>query len=84
MPTPGLRTRRTRGERMPLSLLGVGETSLITRIGGPSETRQFLEGLGFVVGSLVTVLSSQGGNVICSIKDTRVAISKGMAMHIYV
>ena len=40
---------------MPLSLLRTGESSLITRIGGKPETRQFLEGLGFVVGTPVTV-----------------------------
>ncbi len=69
---------------MPLSLLRTGESSLITRIGGEPETRQFLEGLGFVVGTPVTVVSEIDGNIICSIKDTRVAVSKGMAQKIFV
>ena len=69
---------------MPLSLLRTGESSLITRIGGKPETRQFLEGLGFVVGTPVTVVSEIDGNTICSIKDTRVAVSKGMAQKIFV
>ena len=69
---------------MPLSLLRTGESSLITRIGGKPETRQFLEGLGFVVGTPVTVVSEIDGNLICSIKDTRVAVSKGMAQKIFV
>lgn len=69
---------------MPLTLLRAGESSLITRIGGKPETRQFLEGLGFIVGSPVSVISEIDGNVICSIKDTRVAISKEMASKIYV
>ena len=69
---------------MPLSLLRPGESSIITRIGGNPQTRQFLEGLGFVVGTPVTVVSAMGGNIICSIKDTRVAVSEGMARKIFV
>ena len=69
---------------MPLSLLKTGETGLITRIGGKPETRQFLEGLGFVVGTPITIVSEINGNVICSIKDCRVAISKEMASKISV
>ena len=69
---------------MPLTLLKVGESSIITRIGGNAETRQFLEGLGFVVGTKVTVVSEMAGNVICAIRDTRVAVSKEMAKKIYV
>ena len=69
---------------MPLTLLKPGDSSIITRIGGNPQTRKFLEGLGFVVGASVTVVSSAGGNIICSIKDTRVAISEQMAGKIYV
>ena len=68
---------------MPLSLLHTGESSLITRIGG-AETRRFLENLGFVVGSPVTVVNDIGGNLIVSIRDCRVAISMEMAKKIYV
>lgn len=69
---------------MPLTLLQAGQSSIITRIGGKPEVRQFLEGLGFVVGTPVTVISSQGGNIICAIRDTRVAISSQMASKIFV
>lgn len=69
---------------MPLSLLHPGESSLITRIGGKPETRQFLEGLGFVVGTPVTVVSEIDGNIICSVKEARVAVSREMAQKIFV
>jgi ferrous iron transport protein A len=69
---------------MPLTLLRSGEGSIITRVGGKPETRQFLEGLGFVVGTPITVVSEIDGNMICSIKDTRVAVSKEMASKIFV
>ena len=69
---------------MPLSLLHKGESSLIARVGGSAETRRFLENLGFVVGSPVTVVNDIGGNLIVSIRDSRVAISMEMAKKIYV
>ena len=69
---------------MPLTLLQPGQSSIITRIGGKPEVRQFLEGLGFVVGTPVTVISQIEGNVICAIRDTRVAISSQMARKIFV
>ena len=69
---------------MLLTMLRKGESSLITHIGGKPETRLFLENLGFVVGSPVTVVNDIGGNLIVSIKDTRVAISQEMAKRIFV
>ena len=69
---------------MPLTMLQKGQSSLITHIGGKPETKLFLENLGFVVGSPVTVVSDIGGNLIVSIRDTRVAISEEMARRISV
>lgn len=69
---------------MPLAMAKAGEANVIRKIGGKDETRRFLECLGFVVGGEVTVVNEIGGNVIVSIKDSRVAIDKGMAMRIIV
>ena len=69
---------------MPLTMLHKGESSLITHIGGRPATKQFLEKLGFVVGSPVTVVSDIGGNMIVTIRDTRVAVSQEMAKKIFV
>ena len=69
---------------MLLTMLRKGESSLITHIGGKPETRRFLENLGFVVGSPVTVVNDIGGNLIVRIKDSRVAISQEMARKIFV
>lgn len=68
---------------MPLALMRPGSESLITRVGGKPQTRQFLEGLGFVVGTPVRVISEIDGNVICSVRDARVAVSKEMAQKIF-
>ena len=42
---------------MPLTMAKIGEENLIKKIGGREETKRFLESLGFVVGSPVTVIS---------------------------
>ncbi len=69
---------------MPLTMLRKGDSSLVTHIGGKPETKLFLENLGFVVGSPVEVVSDIGGNLIVSVRDTRVAISREMAQKIFV
>ena len=69
---------------MPLTMLNIGETGKIKRIGGNEETRRFLNNLGFVVGAEVAVVSAIGGNVIVNIKDSRVAINEDMAKRIMV
>lgn len=69
---------------MPLTLVGIGEVNRIRKISGNEETRRFLENLGFVAGSEITVLSTMNGNVIVNIKDSRIAINKDMARHIMV
>lgn len=69
---------------MPLTFANIGEENTIKKIGGKPETRQFLENLGFVVGGTVTIISEIGGNVIVSVKDSRVAVSKEMAGKIMV
>ncbi|MDO4944734.1 MAG: FeoA family protein [Ruminococcus sp.] len=69
---------------MPLTLANLGEENMIKKVGGNPETRKFLENLGFVAGSSVTVVNTMGGNVIVNIKDSRVAVSKEMAAKIMV
>ena len=69
---------------MPLTLANTGEENIIKKVGGNPETRKFLENLGFVAGSEVTVVSEIGGNVIVNVKDSRVAVSREMACKIMV
>lgn len=69
---------------MPLALANSGEELMIRKIGGNDETRRFLEGLGFVVGGSVTVVSEMSGNVIVKVKESRVAVSREMALRVMV
>ena len=69
---------------MPLGMASVGDTNTIVKITGRDEVRHHLAELGFVVGEKVTVVSQLGGNMILSIKDSRVALDRTMAMRIMV
>ena len=69
---------------MPLLLASNGEENIIRKVGGSAEMKKHLEDMGFVPGDTVTVITEQNGNIIVKIKETRVAISKEMAMKIYV
>lgn len=69
---------------MPLTLARPGESGLIKKIGGRPETRQFLENLGFVAGSPVSVISRMGGNMIVEVKGARVAVNSDMAAKIMI
>ena len=62
------------GNHMPLVSANAGESYTITRIGGTAEIRKHLEDLGFAV----------GGNLIVNVKETRVAVSRELAMKIMV
>ena len=69
---------------MPLMLAELGEENIIKEVGGNPEVKKHLEDLGFVPGGTVTVVSTIGGNLIVSIKESRIAISKEMASKIMV
>ena len=69
---------------MPLSMFEEGEPKTIVKVGGKEEVRKFLENLGFVDGTVVTVVSSLGGNMILKVKDSRVALGRDMASKIQV
>ena len=69
---------------MPLTFANAGEENIIKKVGGNPETKKFLENLGFVAGSTVTVINDSGGNVIVNIKESRVAVSKEMASRIMI
>jgi len=69
---------------MPLSMASVGEKNCITKITGKDEVKQHLAELGFVVGGEVTIISIIGGNMILSIKESRIALDRTLANRILV
>ena len=69
---------------MPLTMATMGEVNKIVKVGGNEETRRFLENLGFVAGTEVTVISQFDGNLIVNVKDSRIAVNEDMARHIVI
>ena len=69
---------------MPLGMANVGDVNIIKKITGRDEVRQHLAELGFVVGAEVRIVSELGGNMILSVKDSRIALDRTMAMRIMI
>ena len=69
---------------MPLSMAKTGETVTIRKITGKDEVRQHLAELGFVVDGDVTVVNEIAGNLILQVKDSRVALDRGLANRIMI
>ena len=69
---------------MPLGMANVGDVNIIKQINGRDDVRQHLAELGFVVGEQVTVVSKIAGNMILSIKDSRIALDETMTNRILV
>ena len=69
---------------MPLGMANVGDVNIIKQINGRDDVRQHLAELGFVPGAEVSVVSELGGNLILSVKESRIALDKTMAMRIRV
>jgi ferrous iron transport protein A len=76
--------KRKKVEQMPLTMATMGEVNKIVKVGGNEETRRFLENLGFIAGTEITVVSSIGGNLIVNVKDSRIAVNEDMARHIVI
>ena len=69
---------------MPLTVMKPGTELSVKKVCGKEETRQFLANLGFVPGSHVKIITEINGNVIVSVKESRVAINREMAAKIMV
>ena len=72
------------GPSVPLSFLRNGDVGTVQKISGKTEVRKFLEGLGFVPGTPVRIVSYDRTGHILEIKGSRIAIDNGMATKILV
>lgn len=69
---------------MPVAMANIGDVNIIRKITGQDEVRKHLAELGFVVGEQISVVSELGGSLILSVKDSRVALNRDMAMRVIV
>ena len=63
---------------MSLILSQVGEEVKIKKITGNTETKKFLNSLGFVIGEGITIVSDLGGNLIVNIIKSHINVIMGM------
>lgn len=69
---------------MPLTMLKLGVSAIVHDCRAEESTRKFLEGLGIVPGSFITIISENGGNLIVNVKESRLALSRGIAQQVIV
>lgn len=69
---------------MPLALATPGIQFKILKINGRSKAKNHLTNMGFIPGAKVELISINHGNIICKIKDSRVAVDRDLAMKIMI
>lgn len=69
---------------MPIVFAPQGENLRVIRVLADDKTKKHLENLGITIGAELTVLSVSGGSVIVMVKDSRLALDKGVASKILV
>ena len=76
--------QRKEEKMQPLVFGRPGEKVRVLKITGSDRVRLHLAELGFVVDSVVTVVSEDHGNMIVEVKDTRIALGRELALRIMV
>lgn len=69
---------------MPLAIVNAGEIVKVIKVLLDEKTKKHLESLGITIGSEITVVSSNNGNLIVDVKGTRLGLSKSVALKILV
>ncbi len=69
---------------MPLTMLQPGKQATVQLCKGREATKKFLEGLGIVPGTVISVISEMDGNLIVNVRGSRLAINKGTAQQLLV
>lgn len=69
---------------MPIVIAPLDTELKIVRIAADEKLKKHLESLGITVNGNITVLSSEGGTVVCMIKDGRIALDSDLSAKIFV
>ncbi len=69
---------------MPLSMLKVGDTAVVSAIKGSDSIKKHLENLGFVANAQISVVSVNGGDMIVKVMESKIALGKDMTSKIIV
>lgn len=69
---------------MQLLTSPIGKQVAIVEVTTDEKTKNRLQNIGVIIGSKVTVLQSNFGDIIVKVRDCRVAMNKDVAKHILV
>lgn len=69
---------------MPIVIAPLDTELRIIKILADEKTKKHLQSLGIIVNGTITVISSNGGNVICSVKGVRLGLNRDVASKILV
>ncbi len=69
---------------MPIVLAPIDTELVVLKIVANQDIKRDLEDLGIIVGSKIKLIANQGGNVICEIKEGRIALDTETARKIFV
>ncbi len=69
---------------MPIAIAPAGTELEVKRVGADEKVKKHLRELGISEGSKITLISSNGGNVIVIVKEGRLCLDKTLASKIFV
>ncbi len=69
---------------MPLIIAPVNRQLRIVRIAADEKLKKHLESLGITINGEITVLNSSGRDVVCKIKEAKVALDGELSTKIFV
>lgn len=69
---------------MPIVIAPLNKELKVIKILTDEKTKKHLESLGITINSKIVVLSQSGGNIICLVKDGRLALDHNIATKIFV
>lgn len=72
------------GNKMPLMLAPTQSNLKVVSIVTDEKTKKRLESMGIFVGSEVVLYLSAGGNVVCRVKDGKIALDRVLSSKIFV
>ena len=64
---------------LPLSMAAIGQTVRLININAGKRVTHRLNELGMTPGTEMTILQDAGGPLLLSVRDSRVALGRGMA-----
>lgn len=69
---------------MPIVIAPQDVELTIIKVLADDKTKKHLESLGIVANGKITIISSNGGNIICNVKGVRLGLNRDVATKILV